>query len=130
MSFCKIRKIPNLSGSGEELLVAQAHWWRDLPPGRAGWPPGPPGVHLRPHFGLLPSFWCRNFCYIFAQIVPALYLAITRVLFLIYFCQENFQQDLGAMASPSVPKDKFIVNVINPYLAKVKKHPQNLWVED
>src|ERR1041384_1569366 len=34
------------------------------------------------------------------------------------------------MASPSSPKYKFIVNVINPYLAEVKKHPQTLWVED
>src|SRR3954462_4160984 len=34
------------------------------------------------------------------------------------------------MASPSSPKDKFVVNVINPYLAEVKKHPQTLWVED
>ena len=34
------------------------------------------------------------------------------------------------MASPSSPKDKFLVNVINPYLAEVKKHPQTLWVED
>ena len=38
--------------------------------------------------------------------------------------------DLGAMASPSSPKDKFIVNVINPYLAEVRKHPQVLHVED
>ena len=28
------------------------------------------------------------------------------------------------MASPSSPKDTFVVNVINPYLAEVKKHPQ------
>src|ERR1044071_9637037 len=34
------------------------------------------------------------------------------------------------MASPSCPKDKFGVNVINPYLAEVKKHPQVLRVED
>src|SRR3954469_21151114 len=34
------------------------------------------------------------------------------------------------MASPSSPKDKFLVNVINPYLAEVKRHPQTLWVED
>ena len=34
------------------------------------------------------------------------------------------------MASPSSPKDKFVVNVINPYLAEVKKHPWTLWVED
>src|SRR3954464_7777861 len=34
------------------------------------------------------------------------------------------------MASPSSPKDKFVVNVINPYLAEVKKHPRTLWVED
>ena len=31
---------------------------------------------------------------------------------------------------PSSPKDKFIVNVINPYLAEVRKHPQVLHVED
>ena len=34
------------------------------------------------------------------------------------------------MASPSSPKDKFVVNIINPYLAEVKKHPHTLWVED
>ena len=34
------------------------------------------------------------------------------------------------MASPSSPKDKFVVNVINPYLAEVRKHPQVLHVED
>ena len=28
------------------------------------------------------------------------------------------------MASPSSPKDTFVVNVINPYLAEVNKHPQ------
>src|SRR4051812_2763446 len=39
-------------------------------------PPRSPGVRLRPHFGLLPSFCRINFCYIFARIVPALYLAI------------------------------------------------------
>ncbi|KAI4976583.1 hypothetical protein ZWY2020_050190 [Hordeum vulgare] len=38
--------------------------------------------------------------------------------------------NLGAMASPKSPKDKFLVNVINPYLAEVKRHPQTLWVED
>src|SRR3954462_13019276 len=38
--------------------------------------------------------------------------------------------DLGAMASPSSPKDKFVVNVINPYLAEVRKHPQIVRVED
>ena len=34
------------------------------------------------------------------------------------------------MASPSSPKDKFVVNVINPYLAEVIKHPKILHVED
>ncbi|KAE8773683.1 40s ribosomal protein s5-1 [Hordeum vulgare] len=34
------------------------------------------------------------------------------------------------MASPKSPRDKFLVNVINPYLAEVKRHPQTLWVED
>ncbi|KAE8800331.1 hypothetical protein D1007_24184 [Hordeum vulgare] len=34
------------------------------------------------------------------------------------------------MASPNSLKDKFLVNVINPYLAEVKRHPQTLWVED
>src|SRR3954465_6867533 len=34
------------------------------------------------------------------------------------------------MASPSSPKDKFLVNVINPYLTEVNKHPQVLRVED
>ncbi|KAE8768001.1 40S ribosomal protein S5-1 [Hordeum vulgare] len=34
------------------------------------------------------------------------------------------------MASPSSLKDKFFVNVINPYLPEVKRHHQTLWVED
>src|ERR1044072_8005254 len=34
------------------------------------------------------------------------------------------------MASPSSPNDKFVVNVINRYLAEVRKHPQVLHVED
>ncbi|KAE8775637.1 hypothetical protein D1007_51807 [Hordeum vulgare] len=34
------------------------------------------------------------------------------------------------MASPKSPKDKFFVNVINPYLEEVKRHHQTLWVED
>ncbi|KAE8789682.1 40S ribosomal protein S5-1 [Hordeum vulgare] len=34
------------------------------------------------------------------------------------------------MVSPKSPKDKFLVNVINPYLAEVMKHPQTLWVEE
>ncbi|KAE8774288.1 hypothetical protein D1007_53310 [Hordeum vulgare] len=34
------------------------------------------------------------------------------------------------MASPNSPKDNFFVNVINPYLAEVKRHPQTLWLED
>ena len=34
------------------------------------------------------------------------------------------------MASPGSPKDKFVFNVINPYLAEVRKHPQVLHVED
>src|SRR4051812_21528037 len=34
------------------------------------------------------------------------------------------------MASPSSPKYKFIINAINPYLTKVKKHPQTVRVED
>ncbi|KAE8786319.1 hypothetical protein D1007_39930 [Hordeum vulgare] len=34
------------------------------------------------------------------------------------------------MASPKSPEDKFLVNVINPYLAEVKRYPQTLWVED
>src|SRR3954471_13084791 len=98
----------------------------DLPPRRIGWLPGPPGVRLRPHFGLLPSFWCRNFCYIFVWIVPTPYHVNSCVFFPFCFCQENFQQDLGVMASLSSPKDKFVVKVINPYLAEVKKHPQTL----
>ncbi|KAE8813425.1 hypothetical protein D1007_09429 [Hordeum vulgare] len=34
------------------------------------------------------------------------------------------------MASLKSPKDKFLTNVINTYLAEVKRHPQTLWVED
>ena len=94
------------------------------PLGRAGRPPGHPAARLRPRFGPLPSFLCINFSYIFARVVPATYLAISRVFSSICFCQEIFQLNLGAMASPSSPKDMFVVNVINPYLAEVKKHPQ------
>jgi len=110
--------------------VAQAAWWRGPPPGRARWPPGPPGDRLRLPFGVLLSFRCRNFCYIFSQIIPALYLAIPCVFFSICCCQENFQQNLGALTSPSSPKDKFLINVINPHLTEVRRHPQALWVED
>ena len=130
MSFCKTRKIRGLIGAGEELQGAQATPWRGLPPGRAGRPPGHPGVRLRLHFGSLPSFCCRNFCYIFARIIPVLYLAIPCVFFLICCCQEKFQQNLGAMASPSSPKDKFVVNVINPHLTEVRRRPQALWLVD
>src|SRR3954451_24607159 len=130
MSFCKIRKIRGLSGAEEELQGAQAPPGRGLPPGRAGRPPGAPGVRLRPHFGLLPSFCCINFCYIFTQIVPAPYLVISCVFFLGLFLPGKLSADLGAMASPSSPKDKFFVNVINPYLAEVRKNPQILHVED
>ncbi|KAE8810742.1 hypothetical protein D1007_12462 [Hordeum vulgare] len=34
------------------------------------------------------------------------------------------------MASPESTKDKFLINVMNPYLAEVKRHPQTLWVDD
>ncbi|KAE8793152.1 hypothetical protein D1007_32254 [Hordeum vulgare] len=34
------------------------------------------------------------------------------------------------MASPESPKDKFFINIINPYLAEIKRHPQTFWVED
>src|SRR3954468_10945689 len=98
------------------------------PPGRARHPPGCPGLRL--HLGLKPSFCCRNFCYIFARIVPAPYLAISCVFFLGLFLPGELSADLGVMASPSSPKDKFVVNVINPYLAEVRKHPQVLHVED
>src|ERR1041384_551668 len=49
------------------------------PSGRAGHPPDCPGHRLRLHLGSEPSFCCRNFCYIFARIVPAPYLAISCV---------------------------------------------------
>ena len=62
--------------------------------------------------------------------VPALYLAISCVFFLGLFLPGKLSADLDAMASPSSPKDKFIVNVINPYLTEVRKHPQVLHVED
>src|SRR4051812_7633402 len=77
-----------------------------------------------------PSFCCRNFCYIFAWIVPAPYLMISCVIFLGLFLPGKLSADLGAMASPFSPKDKFVVNVINLYLAEVRKHPQILHVED
>src|SRR3954466_2958599 len=89
-SFCKISKILNRSGAGHELQGVQAPPWRALPPGRAARAPGHPEARLRPHFGLLPSLLCVNFCYIFARIVPATYLAISRVFFSICFCQESF----------------------------------------
>ena len=34
------------------------------------------------------------------------------------------------MTPPSSPKDKSFVNVINPYLAEVKMHPQTLQLKD
>ncbi|KAE8813984.1 40s ribosomal protein s5-1 [Hordeum vulgare] len=34
------------------------------------------------------------------------------------------------MASPKSPKDKFLVNFINPYLAELSRHPQTLRVEE
>ncbi|KAE8801056.1 hypothetical protein D1007_23393 [Hordeum vulgare] len=34
------------------------------------------------------------------------------------------------MASLESTKDKFFVNIINPYLTEVIRHPQTLWVED
>src|SRR3954463_11511891 len=99
------------------------------PPGTAP-PPGCPGLRLRLHLGSEPSFCCRNFCYIFSRIVPTPYLAILCVFFLGLFLPGKLLADFGAMASPSFPKDKFVVNVNNPYLAEVKKHPQVLRVED
>src|SRR3954463_15000048 len=33
-------------------------------------------------------------------------------------------------SSPSFPKDKFVINVINPYLTEVRTDPQVLHVED
>src|ERR1044072_3376289 len=83
------------------------------PTGHAGHPPASPGHCLRLHLDSEPSFCCRNFFYIFARIVPAPYLAISCVFSFVYFCEENFLADLGAMASPSSPMDKFVVNVIN-----------------
>ncbi|KAE8781147.1 40s ribosomal protein s5-1 [Hordeum vulgare] len=44
--------------------------------------------------------------------------------------RRELSANLGVMASPKSPKDKFLVNIINPYLAEVKRHPQTLWVED
>src|SRR3954464_9466210 len=129
-SFCKNRKIPSSSGAGEELQGGQEASWRGPPPGRARHPPGRPGLRLRLHLGLKPSFCCRIFCYIFARIVPTPYLAISCVFFLGLFLPGKLSADLGAMASPSSPKDKFVINVINPYLPEVKKHPQVLHVED
>ncbi|KAE8798005.1 40S ribosomal protein S5-1 [Hordeum vulgare] len=46
------------------------------------------------------------------------------------FLPGELSANLGAMASPKSPKDKFFVNVINPYLTEVKRHPQTLWMED
>ncbi|KAE8807955.1 hypothetical protein D1007_15635 [Hordeum vulgare] len=46
------------------------------------------------------------------------------------FVLGKFSANFGAMASPESPKDKFLVNVINPYLAKVKRQRQTLWVQD
>ena len=53
-------------------------------------PPGCPGLRLRLHLGVKPSFYCTIFCYIFARIVPATYLAISCVFSSICFCQEIF----------------------------------------
>src|SRR3954471_12482499 len=125
-----MRKITSPSGAGEELQGGQEAPWRGPTPGRARHPPGCPGLRLRLHLGSEPSFCCRNFCYIFARIVPAPYLAISCVFFLGLFLPGKLLADLGTMASPSSPKDKFVVNVINPYLTEVTKHPQVLHVED
>src|SRR3954470_16803616 len=73
---------------------------------------------------------CINFFYIFARIVTTPYLAISCVFFLGLFLPGKLSANLGAMASPCSPKDKFVVNVINPYLAEVRNHPQILHVED
>src|SRR4051794_37166176 len=67
--------------------------------------------------------------YIFSDRPGSVYCDFVCFLFNLLF-RENFQQNLGAMASPSSPKDKFLVNVINPYLIEVKRHPQTLRVED
>ena len=46
------------------------------------------------------------------------------------FYQEEIHQALVDITPPSSPKDKFFVNVINPYLAEVKMHPQTLQLKD
>ncbi|KAE8776267.1 hypothetical protein D1007_51126 [Hordeum vulgare] len=56
---------------------------------------------------------CDSMCFLFDLFVP-----------------RELSANLSAMASPESPKDKFLVNVINPYLVEVKRHPQTLWVED
>src|SRR4051812_44686621 len=123
-----MRKIPSPSGAGEEFQGGQEAPWHGSTPGRAGHPPGCPGLRLRLHLGLKPSFCCEFFCYISARIVPAPYLSISRVFFLGLFLPGKLSADLGAMASPSSPKDKFVVNVINPYIAEVRKHPRSfMW---
>src|SRR3954470_4196984 len=124
MSFCKFRKIPSLSGAEDELQGAQA-------PLRATYLLAAPGSPLGPSESVFdPTLACY---FPFVAEIFAIYLPgssrhrISRFRvfsFSVYFCQENFQQNLGAMASPSSPKDKYIVNVINPYLAEVRKHPQ------
>src|ERR1041384_6538772 len=60
----------------------------------------------------------------------SIYLVISCVFFLGLFLPGKLLADLGAMASPSYPKDKFVINVINPYLVEVRKHPHVLHVED
>ena len=113
-----------------ELQGGQEAPWRGPPfrPRRApSWlpwtpPPTPPRLET---FLLLQKF----LLYIFPDrpgTVPHDFVCFLFRLFL----PGKLLEDLGAMASPSSPKDTFVVNVINPYLAEVRKHPQVLHVEE
>src|SRR4051812_34468206 len=70
------------------------------PPGRARHP----GLRLRPHFGLKPSFCCRNFCYIFAWIILAPYLAISCVFFLGLFLPGKLSTRSRCHGFPKFPQ--------------------------
>ena len=47
-----------------------------------------------------------------------------------FFWQIALAWILAAMTSPSASNDDFFKNVINPYLAEVKMHPQVLQLKD
>ena len=126
MRFCKIRKIRSRRGAPGhpgDLLARAGPWMRQ----EATWTsqsPSPPPLWL-----VIFLLVQKYFLYIFPDRPGFVSCDSVRLLFDL-FVPGELSANLGAMASPKSPKDKFLVNVINPYLAEVKRHPQTLWVED